>query len=134
MKEMKYQADRKIELLDTGKCCGYTYYILNLGTHPTAYIDIPEGHKYYGKDYDAIDLPVHCGLTYAKNHLWIAEDKRVEGWFLGWDYAHAGDYAGYYKKYDMFDLGLESKKWTTEEIQQEVFEACKELERIKHEI
>lgn len=131
MKEMKYQSDRKIELLDTGKCCEYTYYILNLGTHPTAYIDIPKSHKYYEKDYNDIDLPVHYGLTYARSHLYIAKDKKINGWFLGWDYAHAGDYAGYYKPYEF--LGLESKKWTTAEIQQEVFEACKELERINHE-
>lgn len=53
-KEMKYQFDRKIEVLDTGYCLGLLYYILNLGTHPTAYIKIPESHKYYKKDYKEI--------------------------------------------------------------------------------
>ena len=32
-KEMIYQADRKIEILETGTCFGLLYYILNLGTH-----------------------------------------------------------------------------------------------------
>ena len=42
MKEMEYCKDRKIEVLDTGYCLGLLYYILNLGTHPTAYIKIPK--------------------------------------------------------------------------------------------
>ena len=42
LKEMKYQFDRKIEVLSTGYCLGLLYYILNLGTHPTAYIKIPD--------------------------------------------------------------------------------------------
>ena len=29
-KEMIYQADRKIEILETGTCFGLLYYILNL--------------------------------------------------------------------------------------------------------
>lgn len=41
-KEMIYQADRKIEILETGTCFGLLYYILNLGTHPTAYVRIPK--------------------------------------------------------------------------------------------
>ncbi len=43
-----------------------------------------------------IDLDVHGGLTYSNNYLCISENKKVEGWiFIGWDYAHYGDYAGY---------------------------------------
>lgn len=41
MKEMKYSKERKIEILATGYCFGLLYYILNLGTHPTAYIKLP---------------------------------------------------------------------------------------------
>lgn len=133
MKEMIYQKNRKIEILDTGKCCGYTYYILNLGTHPTAYIEIPKEHKYYEKDYWAIDLPVHYGLTYGSNSLNISKDKKIKGWFLGWDYAHCDDYCGYEEGIPQY-LRTNGKRWTTEEIQQEVFEACKELERVTNEI
>ena len=43
MKEMEYSIERKTEVLDTGYCLGLLYYIMNLGTHPTAYIRIPEG-------------------------------------------------------------------------------------------
>lgn len=133
MKKMVYSENRKIELLDKGKCCGYKYYILNLGTHPTAYVEIPKTHKYYGKNYWNIDLPVHYGLTYASNSLNISKKKEIKGWFLGWDYAHCEDYIGGMELYPVY-LKKDMKKWTTEEIQEEVFNACKELERVAYEI
>ena len=126
MKEMEYSIDRRIEVLDTGYCLGLLYYIMNLGTHPTAYIRIPEGHKDYKKDYDDIDLSVHGGLTYARNYLWISENQKIDGWFVGWDYAHYGDYAGYEEKFPD-ELKTGGKKWTTEEILKEVKEACYQL-------
>ena len=59
MKEMKYCKDRKIEVLATGYCLGLLYYILNLGTHPTAYIKIPKEYR------DRInDIEVNGGITY----------------------------------------------------------------------
>lgn len=128
MKEMQYQADRNIELLDSGTYKNYNYYILSLGTHPTAYIEIPKDNKIYKKDYSEIDLYVHGGLTYSRNFLWISEEKKLEGWFIGWDYAHYGDYVGYEL---MFPENLrikEEKKWTTEEILEEVKDAISQLE------
>ena len=60
MKEMIYQKDRKVEVLDTGFCYGYLYYILNLGTHPTAYIKIPKTHRCYNlESYNDVPLDVH---------------------------------------------------------------------------
>lgn len=127
MKEMVYQSQRKREILDTGYIFGYLYYILNLGTHPTAYIKIPSDHPYFNvKDYDEIPLNVHCGLTFMDNGgLRIDENGGfIEGKFIGWDYAHAGDYYAY--------LGFESdKKWTTKEIQEEVRDACYQLEEAR---
>ena len=128
MKEMQYQVYRDIELLDSGIYKNYNYYILSLGTHPTAYIEIPKDNKIYKKDYSEIDLYVHGGLTYSRNFLWISEEKKLEGWFIGWDYAHYGDYLGYEL---MFPENLrikEEKKWTTEEILEEVKDAISQLE------
>ena len=126
MKEMIYQANRKIEVLDTGTCLGFFYWILNLGTHPTAYVKIPKNHKYNNKFYDEIDIEVHGGITYSSDHLNISENQKIEGWFIGWDYAHCEDYLGYEmmipKRYR-----TEGKKWTTEEIHQEVYEVCRQL-------
>ena len=72
MKEMVYCSEEKREMLDTGYCMGFFYYIMSLGTHPCAYIRIPERHKYYKKDYTEIkDIDVHGGLTYSSDVLWI---------------------------------------------------------------
>lgn len=134
MKEMKYQLDRKIEILDTGYCFGLLYYILNLGTHPVAYIKIPKGHILFNKDYDDIyeevDIDVHGGLTYSNDHLYISETQKIEGWFIGWDYAHYGDYAGYE---EMFPENIRTggKRWTTEEIFAEVKEACYQIQKMQ---
>lgn len=128
MKEMIYQAERKIEVLDTGTCLGFFYWILNLGTHPTAYVKIPENHKYYQKDYDDIYIKAHGGLTYSRDYLWISESQRSEGWFIGWDYAHCYDYAGYEEKLpEELRFKQNGKKWTTQEIKDEVYKVCEQL-------
>lgn len=127
IKPMIYQTDRKIELLHSGKYKEYKYYILNLGTHPTAYIEIPKDNALYEKDYNEIydeghDIDVHGGLTYSSNELMGIES---ENWFIGWDYAHCYDYCGYYEKEDF--LNEKTKKWTTEEIIKECENAINQI-------
>ncbi len=129
-KEMKYQENRKIEVLAEGKYKNYQFYILNLGTHPTAYVEIPKTSKLYKKTcyelYDnGIDIEVHGGLSYSNNCLNLDTDKK-EGWFIGWDYAHYDDYDGCEI---MYPLSLQSggKKWTTKEILEEVFNVIDQI-------
>lgn len=133
MKEMIYQVESKRGVLDTGYCLGLLYYIFNLGLHPTAYIKIPEDSKYYGKDMEEIDLNVHGGVTYANNCLYISENQKIDGWFIGWDYAHYGDYAGYEELLPQ-KIRVGGKKWTTKEIFKEVKEACYQIQNAKEEI
>lgn len=133
MKEMIYQAEFKREVLDTGYCLGLLYFILNLGSHPTAYIKIPENSKYYGKDMGEIDLNVHEGVTYVNDYLYISANQKIDGWFIGWDYAHYGDYAGYEKLLPQ-EFRTGGKKWSTQEIYQEVREACYEIQNKKEEV
>ena len=123
MKEMKYSKERKIEVLATGYCFGLLYYILNLGTHPTAYIKIP-GSINIDKD----KLDVHGGITYSKNHLWISENQKIDGEFIGWDYRHYGDYAGYEEILPK-EIRTGGKKWTTTEIYKEVREVCYQIKK-----
>ncbi len=52
------------------------------------YVFLPEGHEHYKKDYDAIDVSVHGGLTYAESDLFAQPEK---GWWIGFDCGHAGD-------------------------------------------
>ena len=128
MKQMIYQSNGKIELLDNGKCMNYNYYILNLGTHPTAYVEIPKNHKYYLKNYNEIDICVHGGLTYSRNYLRLGNIEISNKWFIGWDYAHFNDFIGYEMNYPS-EFITNRKKWTTEEIQKDVYNVCKQLHK-----
>ncbi len=127
-KEMIYQTDRKekAEILATGFCFGLLYYIMNLGTHPTAYIRIPKNNRFYGKEEGEIDVNVHGGITYSEEGLYIENGKTIEGWFIGWDYGHYGDYLGFEEKY--IKGCASGKKWTTDEIFAEVREACYQIQ------
>ena len=146
-KIMKYGKERRTELLCKGKYKNYNYYVLNLGTHPTAYIEIPKENKLYRKSYDEIykigcDIDVHGGLTYSDNELM---GVKSENWFIGWDYAHCGDYCGYEESMPE-SIRTYGKKWTTEEIieecknaidqiidfeSKEIIEEPKKIEKIK---
>ena len=129
-KPMVYQAERKIEILCEGTYKGYQFYILNLGTHPTAYVEIPKESKLFHKGYMEIDdINVHGGLTYAEDHL---QDIKEDTWFIGWDYAHAGDYLGF-EAILPSQLRLNEKKWTTEEIFDDVVSVIEQIQEEKYE-
>lgn len=106
------------EMLADGEYKGFHFYVLNLGTHPCAYIDVTDTDL-NGKDYSNIDIACHGGLTYSDEYLRTVDKK---GWFIGWDYAHWGDYVGYEVLYSD-NLRTNGKKWTTDEIVSE----CKEV-------
>ena len=116
MKEMIYSANRlnPPERIAEGEYKGFTYYVLNLGTHPCAYVDV-SNTSFHGMDYGTIDIECHCGLTYASNRLFTVEK---EGWFIGWDYAHYCDFAGYYLN-SLVEISTQGKMWTTKEIVEE---------------
>lgn len=135
MKEMIYQKDSKIELLYHGTFFEYDYYILNLGTHPTAYVKLQKEDMFYNKSYNEIDIDCHGGLTYSSNKLISIESDENNEWFIGWDYGHCGDYSGY----DIMFKGtyLENtsdKKWTTEEIKKECVVVCSQLKDLNFKL
>lgn len=107
MQEMIYKEGRisPVRLAD-GVYRGVPFYVLSLGTHPCAYVDIaPLGlHAINERDIDC-----HGGITYHRDHLATVDH---EGNFLGWDYAHCMDYSG---DLPFLDLGY-SKRWTTKEM------------------
>lgn len=120
MKEMVYSAEGKAEILFNGEYNGYKFCIMNLGTHPTAYVECKlENCNSYG-DERLASIDVHCGFTYMGKNYW---DKTDITYYLGWDYAHYCDYAGYFTK-----LGIdEGKRWTTAEIYNEVKSVIEQL-------
>lgn len=113
----------QIEILDEGIYHNYHYAIVSLGSHPCAYIEIPEGHRYYGEVYDEIPLDCHFGLTYADDTGILNGYNYRSGYWIGWDYAHLGDYycAKGYSKSPLL------KRWTTEEILAEVKDVINQL-------
>ena len=140
IKPMIYQTERKTELLHADKYKNYKYYILNLGIHPTAYIAIPKGHKLYGQEYndiyDICDIDVHGGLTYSDHNLMGINS---EDWFIGWDYAHAGDYMGFYEDFNKWEINTlnslhDDKKWTTEEMIKECENAIEQIIELEKEV
>lgn len=124
MKKMKYSVNYKREVLATGYCFGLLYYILNLGLHPTAYIKIPNNCNI-----DENVLEVHGGVTYSDDCLWISENQKIDGHFIGWDYGHYGDYGGYEELLPK-DIRVGGKKWTTEEIYKELRETCYQIQKM----
>ena len=69
------------------------------------YVLLPEGYKYYWKDYEDIDVKVHWWLTYS---WW--EGKY---WKIGFDCAHCDDLCPYTIEYLMEDKDyIEYFDWT----------------------
>lgn len=125
-REMEYKTEREHKVLFIGKHKGYKFYILSLGTHPTAYVKIPKKNKLYGIDDSEIDdINVHGGFTFSSKHLHLSKHSMsIKGWFLGWDYAHCYDYSGFEK---ILPTTLGGKKWTTKEI---ILECKKVIDQI----
>ena len=123
MKEMIYYAKRKMEILFSGEYKGHKFCIMNLGTHPTAYVQnkIKDLNSYGDDRLGNID--VHGGFTYLDRSYWDKTDRAI---YLGWDYAHYCDYAGYYTKFN-FCNDYECKRWTTTEIYEEVKSVIEQL-------
>lgn len=130
IKDMQYDVKRKDQTLFEGEYKGYHFIIKNLGTHPTAYVEIPRTHKYFNKHYDDIDICVHGGLTFASSQF----ENKKNSWFIGWDYAHCGDYYGYDKTFQKkFSelINKNDKKWTTLEMFEDVKSVINQLMEVK---
>ena len=127
---MRYEEHRTLEVLYKDKYKGYTYFIINYGTHPCAYVELPKDHPLYGISYidieDMYDIRVHGGLTYSTDSFLLLDNT----WIIGWDYAHCDDYSIFAKNcLFLHDL----KKWTTEEMIDECISVIDQLEEIKRE-
>lgn len=134
MKEMVYRPLKTFEsladvcqILDEDIYDNYRYMIISYGIYPCAYVELPKGHKYYGKDiYNLDDLPIkircHGGITHSEDGLFLLEHKHHrDGYWIGWDYNHYNDYHAYNIDPAKADRIFRcNKKWTTEEILEEV--------------
>ena len=113
IKPMIYNKNRpgSAEQIAGGTYKNFDYYVLNLHTCPTAYVDVTDSplNEVFYVD---IDISCHGGFTYSASSLKTVDKK---DWFIGWDYAHYGDYVCGAETYSNYY----DKKWTTEEIVEE---------------
>ena len=128
--EMEYGptvlAGKNKRILAQGTRKGYGFVIVSYGTHPCAYIAL-DGKLKGLKSYDDFLPSVHGGATYLGTLGKIVGPKS----YVGWDYAHGGDYLGtdvvYEGDEEMKEYIASKKKWTTEEILEEVYSAIDEV-------
>ena len=136
MKEMVYRSfiengHRFIDMLDEGVYKGFHYTIVSYGTHPCAYVEIPEKHDLYNvSDEDKlIDIDCHGGITYvsATGIIKPSNKNHRDGHWIGWDYGHYMDYV--YSPYNFAPLDdkIDDKKWTTKEILEDVKNVIEQL-------
>lgn len=86
MNRMIYKPKREEELLDHGIYKDHEYFVISMGTHPCAYVKLNgENPKI------AENVPCHGGVTYNRNYLMIPNEGKLDGNFIGWDYAHLND-------------------------------------------
>ena len=110
MKPMVYKRVREVELLHMDNYRGFNYLVVSYGTHPCAYVEIPEGHPYYDMDYDKMPIICHEGLNYYGpiDHKPLGPAP-IKGYYIGWSYDHLYDYMGRYSDTD-------DMKYTTAEV------------------
>jgi len=125
MNEVYFDKKENYKILEKGKEGEFYWCILSLGSHPCCYIGLPKEHKFYGKHYDEIPLEAHGGLTYAEKDVG-QNPVAIDLWWIGWDYAHLGDYS-YYPSLEMKSIFNGGNKWTLEELKKEVFEVLKSI-------
>lgn len=126
-REMVYTQVGRCDIIGHDRYKGYEWVILNLGSHPTAYVKLTkeESKKLEGRDY-FYDIDVHGGCTWLDTFVPVdssdksqfANDGRL--WF-GWDYAHFGDYMSFHTK-------LGGKKYSIVEIYEDVKSVIDQLD------
>lgn len=117
-----------------------------------AYVKLPKGHPFidilkkrvkvpglgsikswYRRSYDKVPIECHFGLTFGE--LIKKSDGYPQGftpgWWVGWDYAHWCDDVYTDKMRDLMGhdpaSGLGAKKWTEEEVEQEVYQVIEQV-------
>lgn len=75
----------RIEINDSYRGYKYAVVMVDHG-HRCGYVQIPEGHPWYGKHYNDLNIAVHGGITFSGSRV------NENGWWLGFDCAHSGDF------------------------------------------
>ena len=116
MKEYKGIEYQSYVNTDLGHFCGY---VKLPPKHPWIKILTKQKKiKLYGgnslkvRDYDKLPVTCHGGLTFGE-YFAKPFNQWTKGWWIGWDYAHAGDAVASLPK------NKGDKVWTLEEVEEE---------------
>lgn len=121
--EMEYDKSGEMRILAKGIYKGIRYLVMNVrGTHPCGYVNVAHT-KFEKLDYMDLDcINCHGGLTYSSKCSPCECEE--DGWWLGWDYAHFGDYNVYTGH--SYDTDF-SKKYTTEDVVHECIHVINQI-------
>lgn len=131
-----------VKRFDVGKYIGIVYQMEKWSEHHNGYVVLPKGHPSEGKDYDAINMSVHGGLTFGtkigKDRHWLPADlvKEAKGrWMYGFDCAHyqdaqfPQDHPKTIEKVERFPSMGKEHYWTADEVEAEVREMITQFQR-----
>lgn len=90
------------------------YVCLNLGIHPAAYVMCTQEFldKHVDKYKTIEGIHVHCGITYVGKANELLGLEEYNSPCFGWDYGHAGDWAGYMSEEE--NIEFNHTKYTTD--------------------
>lgn len=90
------------------------YVCLNLGIHPAAYVMCTQEFldKHVDKYKTIEGIHVHCGITYVGKANELLGLEEYNSPCFGWDYGHAGDWAGYMSEEE--NIAFNHTKYTTD--------------------
>ena len=124
----------RIGLVEHSFYKGKEYAIYTFCSHPCAYVLLNKKDPDFSKFYDDIDLSCHGGLTYSDFEYKDKIGWYSEGWVIGWDYAHIGDYRhwnkekGYFSDLFRGEKNMIIKKHTVTSIRKDVKNVIDKLE------
>jgi hypothetical protein len=84
--------ERPDDLIRKGEHAGYRWeVVVNHFGCLCGYARVPRGHPWHGVAYDDVDASVHGGLTFGGHDVDCGKEEDGEGYWVGFDCAHAGD-------------------------------------------
>lgn len=113
--------------VDYGYVDGVAYTIVDTGSHPCAYIGLPDTHPFASMTDEMIPLEVHGGITYKSYSNRFPYPDLM---WIGWDYAHYGDYTGYSN--ELGNTGSDEVKHTFKMVLADVMDTIKQIKEYKN--
>lgn len=120
---------REAQIKYKGNYKGYRYVVLSLGSHPCAYVKVPNNSRIRTLSCDNIEesIAVHGGVTFYGDLTRVGIGS-IDDYYIGWDYAHCDDYML------ISSYTSNGKKWELDEVVEECISAVKQLIELEDKI